>query len=75
MIFGNILLQLINRHGLVGITLLMYLMPMELQEYHLFQINYPGARAGGVSWIDSNNSFWLFGGVGFDGVGNFSNLI
>jgi N-acetylneuraminic acid mutarotase len=36
--------------------------------------NMPGARDRSVSWIDSNNSLWLFGGTGFDGVGGGSNL-
>ena len=28
--------------------------------------NKPGARYGGVSWKDSNNNLWLFGGTGYD---------
>src|SRR5262249_4211276 len=26
--------------------------------------NMPGARGGGVSWVDSSGAFWLFGGSG-----------
>ena len=29
--------------------------------------NVPGARYGGVSWIDSSGNFWVFGGLGIDG--------
>ncbi len=31
--------------------------------------NVPGARYGAVSWIDSNNNLWLFGGLGCDSAG------
>ena len=31
--------------------------------------NVPGARYGAVSWVDSKNDLWLFGGYGFDSVG------
>ena len=37
----------------------------------------PGARAGAVSWIDSQGNFWLFGGLGVDGnniTGNLNDL-
>ena len=27
--------------------------------------NIPGSRYGSISWIDSNNNFWLFGGNGY----------
>lgn len=27
--------------------------------------NVPGGRQGAVSWVDSDNNFWLFGGEGF----------
>ena len=27
--------------------------------------NIPGARSGSISWIDSNNNLWLFGGAGY----------
>lgn len=30
----------------------------------------PGARDGGISWIDSSDNLWLFGGSGFDANGN-----
>jgi len=36
--------------------------------------NIPGARYSAVSWIDSNNIFWLFGGYGYDAVDNGNNL-
>jgi hypothetical protein len=59
MTFGTTLLQPISGHGLVGITLLMYLV------YGTQGIpstsNNPGARDGSVSWIDSNGFLWLFG--------------
>lgn len=32
--------------------------------------NLPGARSGAVTWTDTNGDLWLFGGVGFDAVGN-----
>ena len=32
-------------------------------------LNVPGARAGSVSWKDSNDNLWLFGGWGFDSGG------
>jgi hypothetical protein len=28
--------------------------------------NQPGARTGGVSWLDQNGKLWMFGGSGFD---------
>ena len=28
--------------------------------------NIPGARYESISWIDSNNNLWLFGGFGYD---------
>lgn len=28
--------------------------------------NVPGARSGAVSWMDSSDNLWLFGGVGYD---------
>jgi hypothetical protein len=31
--------------------------------------NVPGAREGAVSWIDSSNNLWLFGGYGYDSAG------
>lgn len=30
----------------------------------------PGARDGAVSWVDDTGAFWLFGGIGYDAVGN-----
>ena len=35
--------------------------------------NYPGARLSAVGGIDSSGSFWLFGGYGYDSIGNFGN--
>ena len=36
--------------------------------------NIPGSRYGSISWIDSlNNNLFLFGGYGFDSVGNQGN--
>ena len=32
--------------------------------------NIPGGRQGSISWIDSNNNLWLFGGFGFDAFGS-----
>ena len=32
--------------------------------------NIPGARGWSISWIDNNNNFWLFGGYGYDSIGN-----
>ena len=34
--------------------------------------NIPGAREVSISWIDSNNNLWLFGGYGFSSntIGN-----
>jgi N-acetylneuraminic acid mutarotase len=31
--------------------------------------NIPGARLGGISWVDANNTAWMFGGEGFPGSG------
>jgi N-acetylneuraminic acid mutarotase len=36
--------------------------------------NVPGARFGGVSWIDAAGDFWLFGGHGYDSTGNVGSL-
>ena len=36
--------------------------------------NVPGARAASVSWIDSGNILWLFGGEGYDSAGSFGRL-
>ena len=39
--------------------------------------NVPGGRAGSVSWTDNSGNFWLFGGTGYDSLGNtayFSDL-
>jgi N-acetylneuraminic acid mutarotase len=30
----------------------------------------PGARCRSISWIDSHNNLWIFGGDGYDSVGN-----
>jgi hypothetical protein len=34
--------------------------------------NVPGARAGAVSWTDAAGNFWLFGGSGYDSLGQSS---
>ena len=36
--------------------------------------NIPGGHDSGVSWTDSTGNLWLFGGGGYDGVGNQGNL-
>ncbi|MGH3430533.1 MAG: kelch repeat-containing protein, partial [Mycobacteriales bacterium] len=36
--------------------------------------NVPGARQAGSSWIDSAGNLWLFGGVGYDFIGEVGNL-
>ena len=33
--------------------------------------NIPGSRYGSISWVDSLNNLWLFGGSGIDGYGSF----
>jgi len=33
--------------------------------------NVPGGRTKAASWTDSNGNFWLFGGDGFDGTGDY----
>jgi hypothetical protein len=38
--------------------------------YYSGETIYPGARYGSVSWIDSDNNLWLFGGYGFDSYDN-----
>ena len=37
-------------------------------------INDPGAGYLRTAWKDNSNNFWLFGGVGYDNQGSFSNL-
>jgi N-acetylneuraminic acid mutarotase len=32
--------------------------------------NIPGGRDSAVGWVDSSGRFWMFGGLGFDAVGN-----
>jgi N-acetylneuraminic acid mutarotase len=36
--------------------------------------NNPGARYGASSWKDANGNFWLFGGNGYDALGNQGRL-
>ena len=36
--------------------------------------NYPGARSQGLSWLDANGNFWLFGGSGKDGSNTWGRL-
>ena len=31
--------------------------------------NIPGARTDGITWVDVNGNFWLFGGFGYDATG------
>ena len=33
-------------------------------------LNTPGGRWGSVSWIDTNNTFWIFGGEGYTETGD-----
>ena len=33
--------------------------------------NIPGARVNSISWIDSNNTLWLFCGLGYDSNNNY----
>jgi uncharacterized protein YecT (DUF1311 family)/N-acetylneuraminic acid mutarotase len=37
-------------------------------------INKPGARSGSISWIDSKDNLWLFGGSGYAETGNEGEL-
>lgn len=36
--------------------------------------NTPGARDGAVTWTDASGNFWLFGGDGYDYIGNYGLL-
>jgi N-acetylneuraminic acid mutarotase len=36
--------------------------------------NVPGARNNATTWIDASGNLWLFGGYGFDSVGNDGDL-
>jgi len=36
--------------------------------------NIPGARTDTVSWSDSNDNLWLFGGYGYDSAGDLGDL-
>jgi N-acetylneuraminic acid mutarotase len=36
--------------------------------------NVPGARQSAMSWTDAGGNLWLFGGLGFDSTGTFSEL-
>ena len=39
--------------------------------------NYPGSRSGAISWTDSHDNLWLFGGIGFnetEGLGRLNDL-
>ena len=36
--------------------------------------NVPGARERAISWTDASGNLWLFGGYGYDGVGNRESL-
>jgi hypothetical protein len=37
--------------------------------------NVPGGRNGAISWTDSSDNFWLFGGSGFDGSNDSGGLL
>jgi len=37
-------------------------------------LNIPGARSGASNWIDSDNNFWIFGGLGYAVNGTVGNL-
>src|SRR2546421_230195 len=32
--------------------------------------NIPGGRSNSISWTDSSNNLWLFGGNGYDSIGS-----
>lgn len=36
--------------------------------------NNPGGREGAATWKDANGNFWMFGGDGYDFIGNFGLL-
>jgi N-acetylneuraminic acid mutarotase len=36
--------------------------------------NNPGARQGSASWIDASGNLWLFGGIGYDYIGNWDDM-
>ncbi len=36
--------------------------------------NTPGARIGSLGWTDASGNLWLFGGLGYDSVGNGGDL-
>ena len=36
--------------------------------------NIPGARVDAISWVDTGNILWLFGGGGYDSAGSFGRL-
>ena len=33
--------------------------------------NVPGARRSSVTWVDTEGNLWLFGGIGYDSVGDY----
>lgn len=39
-------------------------------EYQYAASNAPGGRNSGATWVDPNGILWLFGGEGFDSLGN-----
>jgi hypothetical protein len=43
-------------------------------EFQFAASNMPGARDSANTWTDQNGILWLFGGTGFDSVGNFGFL-
>ena len=61
MIFGN----LMENIGL-GFQEMILLINLEYKKGIPDISNIPGSRYGSISWIDSNNNLWLFGGFGID---------
>jgi N-acetylneuraminic acid mutarotase len=43
-------------------------------EYQFTAANVPGARESAVTWTDRDGRLWLFGGFGFDSLGNDGDL-
>ena len=66
MIYGNLMENI--GHGYLDPILLIKLETMDKKELHLQLIFLVLVDA--VSWIDSNNNLWLFGGDGYDSVGD-----
>ncbi|HEV2323513.1 MAG TPA: kelch repeat-containing protein [Terracidiphilus sp.] len=43
-------------------------------EYQFARTNAPGARDSAAAWTDTSGRLWLFGGEGYDSLGNYSSL-